>query len=95
MSPRWASSPTAITRSMAGRSPWSILESRMMRCSALVLCLGSFVLLGCRPSVEAPPAPAAEFYRDGKVVLGSPRLTAGIPGRGELTIEQIKVLAKP
>lgn len=33
---------------------------------------------------------AAEDYFDGRVVLGSPRLTAGIPGSGRLTIGEIR-----
>ncbi len=44
------------------------------------------------PETAAPlPAPAAEYRFGGKIVLGSPRLTAGIPGTGPLTVSEIKV----
>lgn len=45
---------------------------------------------------SASPDIAPEQVIEGKVVLGSPRLTAGIPGRAALTIPQIKAwLADP
>jgi len=49
------------------------------------------------PPKEVPKAAAADAKADtataaasGKVMLGSPELTAGIPGEGKLTVEQIK-----
>ncbi|MEK6236468.1 MAG: cytochrome-c peroxidase [Planctomycetales bacterium] len=52
--------------------------------------LGFIVMLtGCAPEETALPE-VAEHTRDGKVILGSPRLTAGIPGTGELTIPEIQ-----
>ncbi len=34
--------------------------------------------------------PTAEYFHDGRVVLGSPRLTAGIPGSGPLKLDEIR-----
>jgi cytochrome c peroxidase len=45
---------------------------------------------GCRPSSSDREPPAEEWLRFGKVVLGSPRLTAGIPGEGPLTLAEIR-----
>jgi cytochrome c peroxidase len=62
-----------------------------LRRALSLLCL----LAGCAESKnELPPARpvilAPEHYVDGQLVLGSPRLTAGIPGEGPLSIEQIR-----
>lgn len=58
---------------------------------ATVLCVVGCTLLGCgQREPVALPAPAVEWIRDGKVVLGSPSLTAGVPGEGPLTLAQIE-----
>jgi cytochrome c peroxidase len=62
------------------------------------LCATTLLLLGgaCQPS--APPVshfPPDELW-EGKIVLGSPSLTAGIPGQGPLTTAEIQQwLANP
>lgn len=69
------------------------------RASRLLLICGG-LLGGCdsshppavsrKTSGKAASVLAPETTFDGKVVLGSPRLTAGIPGEGPLTLEQIR-----
>lgn len=49
------------------------------------------------PEPKPNPAPAPDAQSEGlsaKVILGDPSLTAGIPGEGELTIEQISAWLK-
>jgi len=49
-------------------------------------------VVAARPASEPAAATPAEVTEEGKVVLlGSPDLTAGVPGEGPLTVEQIKV----
>lgn len=59
--------------------------------AALLLLCGA-----CRPVAQpGPPLPPDELL-EGKIVLGSPSLTAGIPGDGPLTIAEIeRWLANP
>lgn len=52
-----------------------------LRLASLVLALSC----GCHRAPPTVPAPVEEHLRNGKVVLGSPRLTSGIPGSGPLT----------
>lgn len=55
---------------------------------AMALCSGCQPV---SPESNSPKAqPAAEYHSGGKIVLGAPVLTAGIPGNGPLTIEQIR-----
>ncbi|MEO2047554.1 MAG: cytochrome c peroxidase [Pirellulales bacterium] len=55
--------------------------------STMSLCLGCWhVSPGDDPPGDQAPA---EYYFEGKIILGSPSLTAGIPGSGPLTIDQI------
>ena len=67
----------------------------MNMCSLRLLgaCVSVCGLLGCgdssrsgQPTATAPP----EWTRGGKVILSSPSLTAGLPGTGPLTVEQLK-----
>jgi len=57
------------------------------------LSLGVILMLaGCSSSVDSTShitTPPVEYRRGGKIVLGSPSLTAGIPGRGPLEISEI------
>jgi cytochrome c peroxidase len=48
-------------------------------------------MIGCGQStVEPKPSPPIETTHDGNVVLGSPSLTAGIPGSGPLSLAEIR-----
>ncbi len=59
--------------------------------NSIALLLGLAASVGCngRPPDNAGPA-AAEHRRAGKIVLGSPSLTAGIPGHGTLAVAEIR-----
>jgi cytochrome c peroxidase len=58
-----------------------------------MLLLFALALLGCNrqttPPVSQEELVADEYWR-GRIVLGSPSLTAGIPGSGELTLTDIQ-----
>ncbi len=64
------------------------------RVAAGVLLLVTIVLsAGCNrptPSGISAQREADSEWRNGKLVLGSPSLTAGIPGEGPLSVEQIR-----
>ncbi|MEO2050005.1 MAG: cytochrome c peroxidase [Pirellulales bacterium] len=66
----------------------------MKALTVVTLFLAMSLCLGCwRVSPEVDPAEdqsPAEYHFDGKIILGSPSLTAGIPGNGPLTIDQIR-----
>ena len=62
------------------------LRLRGLGITALALAASS----GCTQSDPERPTLAVEEVRDGKVVLGSPRLVAGIPGEGPLRLSEIK-----
>lgn len=47
-------------------------------------------MVGCGASQPTVETAAVTHYRDGKVVLGSPSLTAGIPGNGPLSLHEIQ-----
>ena len=52
--------------------------------------LGCIFVAGCGSEAEVPPEQAAEYRVGDRVVLGSPRLTAGIPGEGPLSITELQ-----
>lgn len=64
-----------------------------LACIIVMLFFPAFFIVGCirTPSdgTAADQEPVSE-WRDGKLVLGSPSLTAGIPGNGPLTPEEIR-----
>jgi cytochrome c peroxidase len=65
------------------------------RCAGLFFVLSLMGLsAGCDRSasgnISAPKAPAPEWLQGGKVVLGSPHLTSGIPGEGPLKVKEIR-----
>jgi len=67
-------------------------NSLILGIACLSAALGALAVVA-DDSAATKPAKGAKTL---KVRLGSPELTAGIPGKGELTIEQIKAwLAKP
>jgi len=59
-----------------------------------ILFLAMVLYWGCAPVApedgSSSTLPPAEYLFEGKIVLGSPSLTAGIPGKGPLTADQIR-----
>ena len=67
---------------------------RAHSCLFLALLVMSALLHGCGESDSAQPRDVvltADTFRDGKLVLGSPSLTAGIEGDGPITDEELNV----
>ena len=54
----------------------------------MVLCWGCEYVASREDVFDA--LPPAEYFYEGKIILGSPSLTAGIPGKGPLVEEQIR-----
>jgi cytochrome c peroxidase len=65
------------------RVPTAILRLRILAVP-VALCGG------CGPVASEQSPPVAEWRKGGKVILGSPRLTAGIPGDGPLKLAEIR-----
>lgn len=58
-----------------------------------LLCLMLLSALGCTGGGDPPHPPVSRLpdpFRDGKLVLGAPSLTAGIPGVGPLSLAEIQ-----
>ncbi len=75
--------------------PDVVILSRM-RVATTKLALGGLVgavsvcWVGCSHAPLPQHGRPEQSFRDGKIVLGSPHLTCGIPGEGPLTLDQIE-----